>query len=219
MKTHYLRNKILSLTSANGMRLTDPDDIKNEILGYYLGLLGSPFAHSRSAYQSLRVVVSQRLSVTMKSSLVQRVSKEEIKTAMWAIKGGKAPGPDGLCSNFFHKNWDIVGEDVVQAIQLFFDTGIMPRQWNCTALTLAPKVDSPASIKDFRPIACYNVVYKCATKILANRLQLILPLIISPSQSAFIKGRSIMDNILLMQELVKNYHKDEGLGALSKWTL
>lgn len=129
---------------------------------------------------------------------------------MWAIKGGKAPGPDGFCSEFFHKNWDIVGEDVVQAIQLFFDTGIMPRQWNCTALTLTPEVASPASIKDFRPIACCNVVYKCATKILANRLQLILPLIISPLQSAFIKGRSIMDNILLMQELVKNYHKDEG---------
>lgn len=70
MKTHCLRNKILSLTIAKRMRLTDSDDVKNEILGYYLGLLGSPFAQSRSAYQSLRVAIPQRLSVVMKTSLV-----------------------------------------------------------------------------------------------------------------------------------------------------
>lgn len=82
----------------------------------------------------------------------------------------------------------------------------MPRGWNSTAVALVPKIPAPNSIKDYRPIACCNTIYKCITKILANRMQVVLPVIIGPSQSAFIKGRSIMDNILLMQELMRGYH-------------
>lgn len=99
---------------------------------------------------------------------------------MWGIKGDKAPGSDGFSADFFQKNWDIVSSDVIQAIQLFFETSHLPRQWNFTALTLIPKVPSPNSIRDFRPIACCNVLYKCVTKVLANRLQSLLLVIISP---------------------------------------
>ena len=52
-----------------------------------------------------------------------------------------------------------------------------------------------------------NVIYKGITKVLAHKLQSVLPSIINQSQSAFVKG-SIADNILLMQELVRNYHRD-----------
>ncbi|KAG5564631.1 hypothetical protein RHGRI_000728 [Rhododendron griersonianum] len=210
VKSHCLRNKVLSLTNVEGIRLTDPKAVQDEILGYYTSLLGSPFLHSKEAYSVLRLAVPQRLLVSQKLTLSSRVSGDEIKQAMWSIEGDKSPGPDGYSFAFFQSNWDVVGSDVIQAIQLFFETGFLPRQWNCTALTLVPKVPSPNSIKDYRPIACCNVVYKCVTKVLANRLQQFLPSIVSSCQSAFIKGRSIMDNILLMQEIVKNYHKDGG---------
>lgn len=52
--------------------------------------------------------------------------------------------------------------------------------------------------------------YKCISKILANRLQGVLPYLIDKTQSAFIKGRSIVDNVLLMQEVVRGYHRDSG---------
>lgn len=54
------------------------------------------------------------------------------------------------------------------------------------------------------------MTYKFVTKISANRLQAALPFVIGPTQSTFIEGRSIMDNILLMQELIKGYHTDKG---------
>src|SRR2546430_8127336 len=61
-------------------------------------------------------------------------------------------------------------------------------------------------MKNFRPISCCNVLYKCITKILSNRLKLCLPRMISKNQSAFVSGRRIGDNILMAQEVVKNYH-------------
>lgn len=82
--------------------------------------------------------------------------------------------------------WDIVGSDLVQAVNQFFLTSEMSRQWNSTAITLVPKTNAPSTIKDYRPITCC-----CVSKILANRLQPILPSLITPFQSAFIKGRSI----------------------------
>ncbi|KAK2658649.1 hypothetical protein Ddye_005182 [Dipteronia dyeriana] len=68
---------------------------------------------------------------------------------------------------------------------------------------------------DFRPISCCNALYKIIVKIIANRIKVCLSDIISPSQSAFVAGRRIGDNILLVQELMRDYHKDAGMPKLA----
>ncbi|XP_074291655.1 uncharacterized protein LOC141618445 [Silene latifolia] len=68
-------------------------------------------------------------------------------------------------------------------------------------------VEGPTSVKYFRPISCCNVLYKAISKILCNRLALVLPDIISKNQGAFVKGRSILENILICQDLVRLYHR------------
>ncbi|KAK3204731.1 hypothetical protein Dsin_018777 [Dipteronia sinensis] len=70
------------------------------------------------------------------------------------------------------------------------------------------KVPNPSKMKDFRPFACCNTLYKIIAKIIMNRIKPCLLDIISPSQSAFVAGRCSGDNILLVQELIRNYHKD-----------
>ena len=77
--------------------------------------------------------------------------------------------------------------------------------FNSTIITLVPKKQSPSNIRDFRPISCCSVIYKCITKIIANRLKQYMPKLVSNNQSAFISGRSIADNVLLAQELVRGY--------------
>jgi hypothetical protein len=92
----------------------------------------------------------------------------------------------------------------------FFSSGKLLKETNATIITLAPKKKNPSSMSDYRPISCCSVVYKCITKILANRLRPGLEDIISLNQGAFIPNRSIAENILLAQEIVSDYHKDSG---------
>uniref|UniRef100_A0A803QHT0 Reverse transcriptase domain-containing protein n=1 Tax=Cannabis sativa TaxID=3483 RepID=A0A803QHT0_CANSA len=79
------------------------------------------------------------------------------------------------------------------------------KEINSTIITLIPKIKCPNTVKDFRPIACCNVIYKIATKLLSSRIRNILPEIISPSQGDFIKGRYIGHNIMICQDLVRHY--------------
>lgn len=93
-------------------------------------------------------------------------------------------------------------------MQSVFRYGLLPKGVNSTILALIHKRTDSLEMKDYRPIACCNVLYKVVSKILANRLKLVLSRIISTNQSAFIKGRLLMENMLLASELVKDYHKD-----------
>lgn len=109
---------------------------------------------------------------------------------------------DGMTAGFYQKYWDIVGDDVISAVQNFFQNGQMLRSFNHTQIVLIPKIRTPTQVLQFRPISLCNVFYKIIAKALANRLHNVLPNLISLNQSAFVKNRHISDNILNAQELV-----------------
>ncbi|XP_056695032.1 uncharacterized protein [Spinacia oleracea] len=92
-------------------------------------------------------------------------------------------------------------------IKNFFLTGKILKEINITSISLVPKVTVPASVGDFRPIACCSVLYKCISKLLCKKLSQVLPDIISPTQGAFVAGRSILHNVLICQDLIKHYNR------------
>ena len=97
----------------------------------------------------------------------------------------KAPGPDGMLPIFFQHYWNSIGDDVVKAVLSCLNSKKILLGLNHTFITLISKVKSPEYITEFCPIALCNILYKLVSKVLANRLKRVLPLIISESQSAF----------------------------------
>uniref|UniRef100_A0A803NLK2 Reverse transcriptase domain-containing protein n=1 Tax=Cannabis sativa TaxID=3483 RepID=A0A803NLK2_CANSA len=204
IKARRNQNKILSIEDAQGVRVDDPSKIIDIFLSYYQSLLGTN-KHNRTTVNGRVLKNGPTITRQQADGLVAAVTNEEIKKAIFAIPGSKAPGPDGYSRYFFQDNWDLIEGDICDAVRSFLHSGHILKETNCTTLTIIPKVKCPNSPSDFRPIACCNVIYKAATKILCSRLKHILPELIAQNQGGFVQGRFIGHNIMTCQDLVRHY--------------
>ncbi|XP_062102958.1 uncharacterized protein LOC133813947 [Humulus lupulus] len=137
--------------------------------------------------------------------LLEQFSMEDLKKVVFSIPGIKAPGPDGYCSYFFQDYWDNVRADFSEAVLSFLHTGRILKEINATTLTLIPKSKCLDNVSDYRPIACCNVIYKVATKLICTHLKHVLPELIAKNQGGFVHGRFIAHNIMICQDLVRHY--------------
>jgi hypothetical protein len=107
--------------------------------------------------------------------------------------------------------WDIIEDSRI--------SGKVLPALNATFLTLIPKEDQVTHPKQFRPISLCNVIYKLLTKVIAQRLKPLLPLIISPEQSGYVEGRKILDSVILAHEVIHSLQSTGTPGMLLKLDL
>ncbi|KAE8724788.1 hypothetical protein F3Y22_tig00009942pilonHSYRG00285 [Hibiscus syriacus] len=201
------RETIRMLIDEQGNRLESFDSMATEVvIAYYSNLIGTADPKVKGTdVHFLKDLLNYSLPPEYASNLVKKVTTEEIKESIFGQGNDKAPGPDGFTPLFFKRAWSIVGDNVATAVKYLFHHSTLLHAFNSTTIALIPKIPNPSKVKDFIPISCCSVIYKSITKILVKRLTSLVPRKVSLNQTTFIKGRSIVDNTLLAQELVKGY--------------
>ncbi|KAK1642043.1 hypothetical protein QYE76_059848 [Lolium multiflorum] len=115
-------------------------------------------------------LLDQRIDDETNNRLCAPFTKKEISDALFQISPLKAPGPDGFPARFLQRNWALLRDEVVKAVQRFFTDGVRPEGVNDMAIVLIPKKNDPEKLKDFRPISLCNVIFKVVSKCLTSEL-------------------------------------------------
>lgn len=137
------------------------------IIDYFKDLLSTSNIAGRLEFLS-----SLKGSVTksMNRELSKEYSSDEVYHALMQMHPIKAPGPDGMLLVFFQRHWHIVGA---------LHSGKFPSDFNHMFIFLIPKKFYPTKVLEYLPISLCNVLYKLISKVIANRLWVIMPSIIS----------------------------------------
>jgi len=130
------------------------------------------------------------------------------------LKG--APGPDGLSFLFYQEFRDIIKYDLVKLFNDFHRGDLDLFRLNFAMITLIPKVADARDMKNFRPISLIKYSFKIFSKVLTNRLALVADRLVDTNQSAFIKGRYILESVVIAHEVVHNVHSSKQPGVILK---
>ncbi|KAM0914257.1 hypothetical protein ACQ4PT_011637 [Festuca glaucescens] len=192
---------IQTLSTASGAAITK-EDKEEVLLTHFKGILGTKAArHVSLDWEGLHYPAHDL------SELDVPFSEDEIKDAVFSLPSIKAPGPDGFIGAFFKSCWDIIHDDIAAAILHMANLrGGCANLINSANIILIPKKPDAATVSDYRPISLTHSLSKIFSKLLANRLAPVLPDIVSKCQSAFVKKRSIHDNFMHVQNLIKELH-------------
>ncbi|GJW12197.1 RNA-directed DNA polymerase, eukaryota [Tanacetum coccineum] len=200
---HGIINKKRSQLAIRGILVdgswqSDPQVVKEVFRNHFAARFKKP----NSIGPKINYSFPNRLSQEQVLDLEREVSSDEIRLAVWSCGDNKSPGPDGFTFEFFKKYWGFIGSDFCDAVEHFFTSGAFSKGCNSSFIALIPKVMDAKLVSDFRPISLIGCVYKVVTKILANRLSMVISNIVSNTQSAFVSERQILDGPFIINELL-----------------
>lgn len=184
----------MGLQDLDGVWQEEKEGVEGIIMDYFTSIYRS---NQPTNFEASLSAISIQVSLDMNEELIADFKANEVWSALKQMHPTKSPGPNGMSLIFFKNYWDIVGYEVINYVLNALNSGVMPCEINDPYICLIPKVKSLKKITEFWPISLCNVIHKLISKILANRLKRILAAVIDKSQSAFVRGRLITDNVLV----------------------
>ncbi|CAI5472702.1 unnamed protein product [Closterium sp. Yama58-4] len=129
-------------------------------------------------------------------------SEQEVKAALKGLPAGKAPGQDGLPKEIFEGNWELLGPAVMREVRNFESAGVLSESFTTAVTILLHKKRDMDDLGNYRPITLLSFFYKLLAKVLANRIKVVLPRVISSNQFGFLPGRSLADAVSLVADAI-----------------
>ena len=197
-KQRRARNRIVGLYDSNGNWIIEEQGVEKVVVNYFDDLFQTI---TPTGFDGFLDEIRSSITPQMNQRLLRLPTEEEVRLALFMMHPEKAPGPDGMTALFFQHSWHIIKNDLLEMVNSFLISGKLDTRLNITNICLIPKKERPTRMTELRPISLCNVGYKIISKVLCQRLKVCLPSLISETQSAFVPGRLISDNILIAQEM------------------
>lgn len=174
-----MHNNIPFILKQGGEKVEQHEEIE-ESLNHFKQVHQEPEIDRRPAIDRITHNVPKLIMEEHNELLLRPILTREVDTTMSQLKDGKAPGPDGFTTTFFHNFWELIKLEVWQVVEESRAHHWLLPSLNSTFIALIPKEVDSITPDKFRPIALCNVIYKVISKVIANRLKPLLPLLISP---------------------------------------
>ena len=137
------------------------------------------------------------------------ITKEELKDSLKQLKGGKAPGPDGILAEYLQAFGHVAEDTLLKLIKVMFSNHIYPSKWTRNFIKPIYKKHDITIPDNYRGLAIGSVFAKLFSFILLNRLNRYIEEkeIISANQIGFMKGSRTSDHIFLIKTIVEKVVK------------
>ncbi|KAJ4747435.1 RNA-directed DNA polymerase (reverse transcriptase)-related family protein [Rhynchospora pubera] len=198
-----------------GHNVTDRNNIEQHILEYYRSLLGSEGCKVASFHNNFWEE-EWNLDPVASNTLEQPFTLEEVYFVVFDSDPTGTPGPDGISFSFYQTYWDLVKEDILKVVNSFYDGTLQLVKLNKACISLIPKNKNAKLVTQYRPISLVNCSAKILTKMLTNRLELVMDSLIENTQAGFMKGRYILDNAVLAHEIIHDCKTSRQQGVIIK---
>ena len=212
-KRNYLNKTINCLYKENGDKVNDINDILREEKLFYSNLYKEKEINLNDETLTNTFFVQNenipKLDEDSKESCEGIITKEECIQAIKSMSNCKSPGTDGIPIEFYKIFWNDISDILLESFNFSYVNNALSISQKQGIITLLPKKDKDTRyLKNWRPISLLNTDYKIMTKCIAFRLKQVLPMIINPNQTGFMKDRYIGFNIRLLFELI-DYAEEE----------
>lgn len=190
--------------------LEDSKDINLEFKKYYETLYKTEQSTETEIKDFLNKLAIPKLTVTDRNLLDEAISEEEVHRAIKSLQNNRAPGPDGYPIEYFKTFSEKILTPLTNMIREAFQKETLPKTLELATITLLPKPGKdPQKCSNYRPLSLLNSDYKILSKIIAQRLEKVVPKIINTDQTGFIKNRQGADNVRRLFHIIEHTKKHD----------
>ena len=144
-----------------------------------------------------------KLGDSQKESCEGELTPGECLQALKLMENNKSPGSGGLPAEFYKLFWHDIHVFLINALNAAYRKGTLSISQRRGLISLLPLKNKIVHyLKKSRPITLLNCDYKIAAKAIASRIKNVLPTIINFDQTGFLKGRSIGENVRLIDSII-----------------
>ena len=203
-KNRAIQGQVRTIVS-NEKEMTDESEINAHIASSNESLFKEKLSFKKeNLTQYLENISMPCLSKEKQDSDEGVITEKELFEALKSMQNNKSPGNDGLSKEFYETFWEELKKPFMYAIQKSYNIKqLCVSQRQAVIKLVEKKGRDKRFIKNWKPISLLNVDTKLILKVLAERLENVLPDIISKNQTAYVNNRFISEGGRLINDLLE----------------